>query len=145
VPRPDARNQGDLGTPTFHFKTALRQRFNAEHRRDRGARFHREPAVPAWNRRQRHHERSLSNDGRFAFGTAAAWSPSVRKQRAKQTNQKAQERNNMKRTSAFLMAAATMLIATAAHAEWPRGQEIQSPRGQEIQSPRGLAIQLPRD
>jgi hypothetical protein len=51
----------------------------------------------------------------------------------------------MKRTSALLMAAATMLIATAAHAEWPRGQEIQSPRGQEIQSPRGPDIQLPRD
>jgi hypothetical protein len=57
----------------------------------------------------------------------------------------------MKRTHVFAIAAATLLLATAAHAERsiddiqsPRGQEIQSPRGQEIQSPRGQEIQSPR-
>ena len=49
----------------------------------------------------------------------------------------------MKRTHVFALAAATLLLASAAHAERPT-DEIQSPRGQEIQSPRGQEIQSPR-
>jgi hypothetical protein len=51
----------------------------------------------------------------------------------------------MKRTSAIAMAAATILMAGAANAEWPPREEIQAPRGQEIQAPRGDQILMPRD
>jgi hypothetical protein len=50
----------------------------------------------------------------------------------------------MRRTPIFALAAASLLLATAAHAQRPT-DEIQSPRGQEIQLPRGQEIQLPRD
>lgn len=56
----------------------------------------------------------------------------------------------MKRTNVFAVAA-TLLIATVAHAQQPRdevqaprGQEVQAPRGQEVQAPRGQEVQAPR-
>jgi len=50
----------------------------------------------------------------------------------------------MNRTTAIAMAAATILMAGAAHAAWPPREEIQAPRGQETQAPRGQEIQAPR-
>jgi hypothetical protein len=56
----------------------------------------------------------------------------------------------MRPTNAVALAAAIVLTATAASAEWrhdvqvPRGEEIQAPRGDEIQAPRGQEIQAPR-
>jgi hypothetical protein len=64
-----------------------------------------------------------------------------------------QENDHMKRTHAFAIAAATMLIATTAVAaeqrprdeiQAPRDQHIQAPRDQEVQAPRGDEIQAPR-
>lgn len=49
----------------------------------------------------------------------------------------------MKRTTALAIAMATVLTATAANAEQPRG-EIQAPRGQEVQAPRGQNVEAPR-
>jgi hypothetical protein len=50
----------------------------------------------------------------------------------------------MKRTHVFALAAAALLMTTAAYAARPT-DEIQAPRGQEIQAPRGQAIHIPRD
>jgi hypothetical protein len=50
----------------------------------------------------------------------------------------------MKRTNAFAIALATVLIATAANAERP--EDLQAPRGEELQAPRERLdeIQAPR-
>jgi hypothetical protein len=52
----------------------------------------------------------------------------------------------MKRTKALLIGVATVLTATAAHAERPTHEDIQAPRAQEQQAPRDRPddVQAPR-
>jgi len=52
----------------------------------------------------------------------------------------------MKRTNALAIALATMLMATAAHAEQPPRDDTQAPRAQDVQAPRDRQdeIQAPR-
>jgi len=81
--------------------------------------------------------RAMLNDFvRFAFGMPAAL-------QALGWTQPTKEKKDMKLTNAVILALATVLMATAAHAA--SVQDVEAPRGQEVQAPRNQDVQAPRD